>query len=104
MKNLFILFLSIVFIGKTSCFAQQNKKEKAIPVGVSFNKESIKRIGAGGDNWCITWAKDGSQIVSMCDGNWLRLDNPHGGFHNHLFRITGKAENFKRRYSQLSGF
>jgi hypothetical protein len=74
---------------------------------VSFNKESIKRIGAGGDNWCITWAKDGSQIVSMCDGNWLRLDNPHGGFHNHLFRITGKAENFKREdipnYPDFSG-
>ncbi|RLD95600.1 MAG: hypothetical protein DRJ29_02245, partial [Bacteroidetes bacterium] len=83
MKNLIIIFLSIAYIGITSCSTPQKKEEKLLPVGVEFNKETLKRLGAGGDNWCITWAKDGSQVVSMCDGNWLKLDNPHGGFHNH---------------------
>jgi len=107
MKNLIIIFLSIAYIGITSCSTPQKKEEKLRPVGVEFNKETLKRLGAGGDNWCITWAKDGSQVVSMCDGNWLKLDNPHGGFHNHLFRINGEAEDFQREdipnYPDFSG-
>ena len=107
MKNLFIVLLAIAFVGITSCSAQQKKSEKLLPVGVEFKKETLKRLGSGGDNWCTTWAKDGSQVTSMCDGNWLMLDNPHGGFHNHLFRITGESENFQREdipnYPDFSG-
>ena len=40
----------------------------------------------------------------MCDGNWLKLEK---GYHNHLFRITGDADNFKREdipaYPDFSG-
>ena len=93
MKNLLILFLSFAIM---SCTMAQEKEKDIIVVGVEFQKETLKRLGADGDNWCITWAKDGSQVVSMCDGNWLSLDNPHGGFHNHLFRINGEAEDFQR--------
>ena len=49
--------------------------KKAVPEGVIFNKKTLKRLGASGDNWCLTWAADGSQIVSMCDGNWLDQKN-----------------------------
>ena len=58
----------------------------------SVSKETISRIGIDGDNWCITWVEDGSQVTSLCDGIWLKLDYPEEGyFHNHLFRITGEA-------------
>lgn len=106
MKNLFIIFLSITIISISTSTAQ--KKEKyLLPISVKFKKETIKRLGSGGDNWCITWAKDGSQITSMCDGNWLNLKNEIGGFHNHLFRIIGDANDFKREdipnYPDFSG-
>jgi len=107
MKSIFFIsFLSSLFI-LTACSGVQNRAEKKLPVGVEFQKETLKRMGAGGDNWCITWAKDGSQIVSMCDGNWLRLENPLGGFHNHLFRISGESNDFQREdipnYPDFSG-
>jgi len=111
MKNLFVILLSIAIISITSATAQK-KNKKLSPVGVEFQKETLKRLGSVGDNWCITWAKDGGQITSMCDGNWLNLDNPEGdyntfNFHNHLFRIVGDAESFQREdipnYPNFSG-
>ena len=66
---------------------------KPIPIGVTFHKDTLFRSDARGDNWCITWATDNSQITSMCDGNWL------GGktsYHNHLYRIVGGPNNFTR--------
>ncbi len=106
MRNLIISFLSFAIVSITNVTAQK-KNEKLHPVGVEFQKETLKRMGANGDNWCITWAKDGSQITSMCDGNWLKLDNPFGGFHNHLFRVKGDADNFQREdipnYPDFSG-
>lgn len=98
------ILLNIFFINNLS---KQTEFKKNEPTGVTFQKETIKRLGSGGDNWCITWTEDNSQITSMCDGNWLNLDNPIGGFHNHLFRIIGGADNFKREdipnYPDFSG-
>lgn len=79
-----------------------------VPVGVQFHKESLVRLDNPGDNWCITWAQDGSQITSMCDGNWLNLEYPEEGyFHNHLFRIEGEATGFQREdipnYPEFAG-
>lgn len=71
------------------------EKEIIKPISVQFHIETLKRLGDHGDNWCITWAKDGSQIVSMCDGNWLNV--PGGGYHNHLYRIIGNPDDFKRQ-------
>ena len=65
-----------------------------LPTGIQFNSESLKRLGHKGDNWCITWTQDGSQITSMDDGNWL--NGPYS-YHNHLYRIIGNAENFARK-------
>lgn len=82
----------LIFIASflTSCGSEKQKK----PVDVQFQKETLKRLGGRGDNWCITWAKDNSQITSLCDGNWL--NNPQGGWRNHLFRIKGDANDFQR--------
>ena len=99
MKILIVSLLSFAVIGITNITAQ-------------VNNETIKRLGSVGDNWCITWVNDGSQVTSMCDGNWLNLDNPQGdyshhNFHNHLFRIKGDADNFQREdipsYPNFSG-
>lgn len=94
--------VAIVTLVSVSCTTSPK-----IPSGVQFKVETLKRLGAAGDNWCITWAKDGSQVTSMCDGNWLNLDNPFGGFHNHLFRLVAGARNFKRKdipgYPDFSG-
>ncbi len=107
MKNINFIYLLFIFIIAASCSSTQKKSNKLIPTGVEFKKETLKRLGANGDNWCITWTKDGSQITSMCDGNWLKLNNPLGGFHNHLFRIKGEAEDFQREdipnYPNFSG-
>ncbi len=96
MKNLIFVYVLFVFFCVTSCSFQQEKKPGKKPSGIEFKPETLKRVGSRGDNWCITWAKDGSQVTSMCDGNWLNFKNAYGGFHNHLYRITGDARDFNR--------
>jgi hypothetical protein len=67
---------------------------KARPTGVVFHKDTLYRSDNRGDNWCLTWAADGSQVTSMCDGNWL------GGktsYHSHLYRVIGDPGDFRRR-------
>ena len=88
MKNRKMLAL-FVFI--TTLFVSCNTEVQKKPIDVRFHHETLKRIGIDGDNWCTTWAKDGSQITSMCDGNWLG-DNNY--YHNHLYRIVGEADSF----------
>ncbi len=105
MKKKILVYLSAVMLMASSCSTKQKKEEKSSPVGVEFQKETLKRLGTRGDNWCITWAKDGSQIVSMDDGNWLDL--PNADYHNHLYRLVGGATDFKREdilnYPDFSG-
>jgi len=69
-------------------------KNNTVPTGVTFHTNTIYRTRERGDNWCTTWAADNSQITNMDDGNWLA--RPEVGYHNHLYRITGEPENFKR--------
>ena len=69
-------------------------KPSKIPTGVRFEYQTLKRIGHRGDNWCMTWTADGSQITSMDDGNWLKGIH---AYHNHLYRIVGHADGFVRR-------
>lgn len=94
MKYLLLLFLSSLILFGSGCSATDQSEIKKVPVGIEFNKETIKRLGSKGDNWCMTWAEDGSQIVSMCDGNWL--NNPEGEYHHHLYRIIGGPNDFQR--------
>jgi len=92
-KGTILLLLAI------SLFISSCMDTSVIPAGVKFKKETVKRMGENGDNWCITWASDGSQITSMDDGNWL--DGKYG-YHNHLYRITGEANDFTR--SDIPGY
>jgi len=82
-----LLFLLTLVSQNSFCMAGQ------CPVGVIFHKDTLYRSDARGDNWCITWAADDSQITSMCDGNWLKGKH---SYHNHLYRITGSPEDFSR--------
>jgi len=88
MKNLILLAILI------GLFSGCNRGDTLVPVGVELRTESIKRLGYGGDNWCITWAADGSQVTSMCDGDWLQEVSTQ--YHNHLYRILGDADNFTK--------
>jgi len=112
MKKQVLVSLIVLIFGITSCAEEKKKtapikEEKPVPVGVTFNKKSLMRLGSRGDNWCLTWAKDGSQIVSMDDGNWLDQDIYESQIHNHLYRIIGETNNFERKdipnYPELSG-
>jgi hypothetical protein len=69
-------------------------RDRKIPVGVTFQKDTLYRSDGRGDNWCITWAADGSQVTSMCDGNWL---GGEPSFHNHLYRILGGPADLSRQ-------
>jgi hypothetical protein len=80
-----LICITILFL---SC-----KKSLPKPTDVRFHTETLIRIGGHGDNWCITWTHDGSQVTSMCDGNWL---NGEYLYHNHLYRIVGEADDFTR--------
>jgi len=83
--------LTVAFI---ACLLFQSCNQKTlVPTGIEFQEETLIRKGDHGDNWCITWAPDGSQITSMDDGNWLK--GPEG-FHNHLYRIKGNPDDFTR--------
>ncbi|MHC4521121.1 MAG: hypothetical protein ACYTAS_21210 [Planctomycetota bacterium] len=76
------------------CLLSTVCQARELPTGVIFHKDTLYRSDNQGDNWCITWAADGSQVTSMCDGNWL------GGktsYHNHLYRIVGDPDGFTRQ-------
>jgi inosine-uridine nucleoside N-ribohydrolase len=64
----------------------------AIPTGVTFHKDTLKRLDGRGDNWRPVWAADDSQITPMCDGSWLGIKQ----YHNHLYRIVGGPDKFLR--------
>ncbi len=78
----------------------KKKATPAVPVGVNFHLDTLYRPDGHGDNWCITWAADGSQITNMDDGNWL--GEKARRYHNHLYRITGDSVGFER--SDLPGY
>lgn len=91
-----ILTITVLTLALLYNFSAAAQGKKPVPKGVTFKKETLKRIGSRGDNWCMTWAKDGSQVVSMCDGNWLVFEPPIAQIHNDLYRVIGDSENFER--------
>ena len=97
MKFLTLPIISLLITLIVSC--DQQPVKKATPVGVVFNKETLKRVGNDGDNWCLTWAVDDAQITSMCDGNWMavgKYNTKTEAYHNHLYKITGGPDHFTR--------
>lgn len=81
-----------------------------IPRSVLFHTDSIFRTRSetercDGDNWCITWSADDSQVTNMDDGDWLgsrESDTHRRGFHNRLYRIIGPETEFERQ--ELHGY
>ena len=69
-------------------------KNKIVPVGVKFQHDTLSRRGKNGDNWCLTWAADDSQITAMDDGEWMK--GCEGCYHHRLYRLLGDATDFKR--------
>ena len=77
----------------------------SIPTAVRFHRDTLYRTPEKGDNWCLTWAADDSQLTSMDDGDWLgsRRGGPHRrGFHNRLYRIAGAPDGFEPH--ELTGY
>ena len=91
-----VLLTSISQVGYSSA--------KRAPEGITFHRDTLYRSDNRGDNWCIAWAADDSQVTSMCDGDWLGSNR---FFHNHLYRIVGGPDTFSRHdlpnYPDLSG-
>jgi len=69
----------------------KESQRQVVPTGVTFHRDTIYRSEHRGDNWCITWAADDSQVTSMCDGNWLGSKQ---SYHNHLYRILEGPDAF----------
>ncbi|MCP5114371.1 MAG: hypothetical protein GY953_26375, partial [bacterium] len=95
---------ALVVLILTGCGVASHEEPERIPTGVAFQEDTLFRLGAAGDNWCITWAADDSQVTSMCDGDWL---DSKRRYHNHLYRIVGGPAGFVREdlpnYPDLSG-
>ncbi|MFC1714605.1 hypothetical protein ACFL6S_13140 [Candidatus Poribacteria bacterium] len=89
--SLYVAALIIPCLADSSAAASQPAGR--IPTGIKFHKDTIFRSDTHGDNWCITWAADDSQITSMDDGNWLGSEH---GYHNHLYSVIGEPEGFSR--------
>ena len=105
-KLVVALLLLILMACDNGVVVGQDNSQKSVPVKVNFQQETLKRIGRAGDNWCTTWAKDGSQITNMCDGNWTGGQEP-SFIHNNVYRITGEADSFEKSdilaYPDFSG-
>jgi len=99
MRKVFSALL-LLFLQVSACCAAAGK----VPAGVIFHRETIFRSDGYGDNWCLTWAADDSQITSMCDGDWLSKGR---FYHNHLYRIVGGPRGFLRQdlpgYPEFAG-
>nr|WP_319511886.1 hypothetical protein [uncultured Draconibacterium sp.] len=91
MKNELKIYGIIAILFSLISCTQNNE----VPIGVDLQVETLKRLEGRGDNWCITWAADGSQLTSMDDGNWLQ-DDHELGYHNNLYRVVGGKDDFKR--------
>lgn len=63
-----------------------------VPTDVTFHKDTLFRSSGRGDNWCLTWAADGAQVTSMCDGSWLGGETR---FHTRLYRVLGGPDGFE---------
>lgn len=96
--------LCLTFVLLATALQSGYGADKRVPTGVTFHIHTIFRLNSSGDNWCITWTADNSQVTSMCDGNWLETKF---GYHNHLYRIIGGPDGFSREdipnYPQFVG-
>ncbi len=59
--------------------------------GIRRLDSTIQRTNCSGDNWHMTWAADGRQYTSLCDGRgWPHLPGYAGtGYNTRVYAITG---------------
>ena len=105
MRTLLLLVASLQGIApSTGLTSEPAPAQRQVPTGIVFHKDTLFRSDGRGDNWCLTWAADDSQVTSMDDGDWLSTGRR---FHNHLYRIVGGPDDFTRQdisqYPDLSG-
>ncbi|GAA3978743.1 hypothetical protein [Allohahella marinimesophila] len=65
--------------------------EAATPTSLSLEKSTHQKIGGRGDNWTLTWAKDGSTLVTMDDGNWFSSSS--NTYSHAIYRINYPSAN-----------
>lgn len=59
----------------------------ALPQGITYDWNTLWRTGVRGDNWCMTWAKDGHLYTMMDDGFGFVPDDRQ--WNARLIRIAG---------------
>jgi hypothetical protein len=71
------------------------------PRGAVRREETTRRHGGIGDNWQMSWAADGRQVATMCDGSaW---ESPPRYHYNSLaLNVEGGAEN--PRFEVVAGY
>ncbi len=103
LKIITIISFSVLLMG---CSPEQKNTggvfEKEKTDGVHFYKETLRRVGSPGDNWCVTWTVDDSQMISMDDGSWV---DPAGSYHNRLYKVIGSTDfNHNRDVSEVTAY
>jgi hypothetical protein len=64
-------------------------------------EETTLRLGGIGDNWHMTWARDGKQYVSLCDGRgWPGM--PQANYNSRMYAISGTPPDV--RFEYLPGY
>ncbi|MAM89080.1 MAG: hypothetical protein CME36_17410 [unclassified Hahellaceae] len=80
--------------------------EAATPKSVTLETSTHQKIGGRGDNWTLTWAKDGSTLVTMDDGNWF--SSSANTYSHAIYRInypSSSSSNFSMsNVSRLSNY
>lgn len=69
--------------------------------GLRRLEETTLRFGGNGDNWHMTWAADGKQYVSLCDGSGLP-GTPPGAYNSRAYAIAGDPPDL--RFEYLPGY
>ena len=99
MSRSFASFFAAAFAGVVASACSPPPPQAFVPAEASLHADTLVRVGERGDNWCITWTADDSQMTSMCDGSWLE---PEAAYHNRLYRILGGPQGFDRE--DLTGY
>jgi hypothetical protein len=64
----------------------------SLPIsGAILHEQTIQRLGGNGDNWCSTWAADGTLYVALCDGTGFP-GMRRTTYNSRLIRVDGDPE------------
>ena len=73
-------------------------------MGLRRLEETTIRMGGSGDNWHMTWARDGLQYAGLCDGRgWPNVPGYQGlDYNSRVYGIRGEPPDF--RFEHLAGY